>query len=94
MYRRPSITGGSVRNYQIIRDTLANLFVSLMYGSNQIPDFLIDRTGTQYKLIGKQDIIDILRAKKALLLFRFRVILTIILIWMEFMMIQLFVNYW
>jgi len=34
-----------------------------MYGSDHIPDFLIDRTGTQYKLIGKKDIIDILRAK-------------------------------
>ena len=34
-----------------------------MYGSDRIPDFLIDRTGTQYKLIDKKDIIDILRAK-------------------------------
>jgi hypothetical protein len=44
-------------------DNLATFFVSLMYGSENIPDFLIDRTGTQYKLIDKKDIIDILRAK-------------------------------
>jgi hypothetical protein len=44
-------------------DSLATFFVSLMYGFDHIPDFLIDRTGTQYKLICKKDIIDILRAK-------------------------------
>ena len=44
-------------------DTLATFFVRLMYGSDRIPDFLIDRTGTQYKLIDKKNIIDMLRAK-------------------------------
>ena len=44
-------------------DTLATLFLSLMYGSEIIPDFLINRTGFQYKLISKKDIMDIFRAK-------------------------------